>query len=70
MACPGNRAEVEPDIETVRFFMLQSHYSSTLDISNEALKAAQKGYKKIANGIKLANTLEYIDLHSVCIMSQ
>ena len=46
---------------TVRFFMLQSHYSSTLDISNEALKAAQKGYKKIANGIKLANTLEYID---------
>jgi cysteinyl-tRNA synthetase len=46
---------------TVRFFMLQSHYSSTLDFSNEALKAALKGYKKIANGIKLAKSLNYID---------
>jgi cysteinyl-tRNA synthetase len=45
----------------VRFFMLQSHYSSTLDFSNDALKAALKGYKKIANGIKLANSLNYID---------
>ena len=35
---------------TVRFFMLQSQYRSTLDFSNDALKAAQKGYKKIANG--------------------
>ena len=32
---------------TVRFFMLQSHYSSTLDFSNEALSAAEKGYKKL-----------------------
>ncbi len=32
---------------TVRFFMLQSHYSSTLDFSNEALGAAEKGYKKL-----------------------
>ncbi len=32
---------------TVRFFMLQSHYSSTLDFSNEALNAAEKGYKKL-----------------------
>jgi cysteinyl-tRNA synthetase len=46
---------------TVRFFMLQSHYSSTLDFSNEALKAALKGYKKIANGIKLAKSLDFID---------
>jgi len=33
---------------TVRFFMLQSHYSSTLDFSNEALSAAEKGFKKLA----------------------
>jgi len=46
---------------TVRFFMLQSHYSSTLDFSNEALKAALKGYKKIANGIKLARSIDYIE---------
>jgi len=46
---------------TVRFFMLQSHYSSTLDFSNEALVAAQKGYKKMANGLRLVNTMTYID---------
>jgi cysteinyl-tRNA synthetase len=34
---------------TVRFFMLQSHYSSTLDFSNDALFAAEKGFKKLAN---------------------
>jgi len=33
---------------TVRFFMLQSHYSSTLDFSNEALTAAEKGFRKLA----------------------
>ena len=32
---------------TVQFFMLQSHYSSTLDFSNEALSAAEKGFKKL-----------------------
>ncbi len=31
----------------VRFFMLQAHYRSTLDLSNEALLAAEKGYKKL-----------------------
>jgi cysteinyl-tRNA synthetase len=44
---------------TVRFFMLQSHYSSTLDFSNEALKAAQKGYKKLINSLRLVNSMEY-----------
>ena len=36
---------------TVRFFMLQSHYSSTLDFSNEALLAAEKGYKKLSSAL-------------------
>lgn len=36
---------------TVRFFMLQSHYSSTLDFSNEALQAAEKGFKKLSNAL-------------------
>lgn len=44
---------------TVRFFMLQSHYSSTLDFSNEALRAAQKGYKKLINGLRIAKSLVY-----------
>ncbi|MCQ2184099.1 MAG: cysteine--tRNA ligase [Bacteroidales bacterium] len=32
---------------TVRFFILQAHYRSTLDFSNEALLAASKGLKRI-----------------------
>ncbi|MGF1638244.1 MAG: cysteine--tRNA ligase [Cyclobacteriaceae bacterium] len=44
---------------TVRFFMLQSHYASTLDISNDALKAAAKGYKKLVNGLNIIKELEY-----------
>ncbi len=32
---------------TVRFFILQAHYRGTLDFSNEALQAAQKGLEKL-----------------------
>ena len=32
---------------TVRFFILQAHYRSTIDFSNEALKAAEKGLQKL-----------------------
>ena len=32
---------------TIRFFILQAHYRSTLDFSNEALQAAEKGYRKL-----------------------
>lgn len=32
---------------TIRFFILQAHYRSTLDFSNEALAAAEKGMKKL-----------------------
>ncbi|MDN5215744.1 cysteine--tRNA ligase [Fulvivirgaceae bacterium BMA12] len=46
---------------TVRFFILQSHYSSTLDFSNEALKAAKKGYKKMINGLKVLRGLAYVE---------
>ncbi len=31
----------------VRFFMLQSHYRSTLDLTDTALLAAEKGYKRL-----------------------
>lgn len=36
---------------TVRFFILQSHYRSTLDFSNEALEAASKGLNRLQKGI-------------------
>jgi cysteinyl-tRNA synthetase len=32
---------------TIRFFILQTHYRSTLDFSNEALQAAEKGLKRL-----------------------
>lgn len=34
---------------TVRFFILQAHYRSTLDFSDEALQAAGKGFERLAN---------------------
>jgi cysteinyl-tRNA synthetase len=44
---------------TVRFFMLQSHYASTLDFSNEALKAAEKGYSRLTNSLNNLNNISY-----------
>jgi cysteinyl-tRNA synthetase len=44
---------------TIRYFMLTAHYRSTLDFSNEALQAAQKGYKKLINGLRIARSLEF-----------
>ncbi len=32
---------------TIRFFILQAHYRSTLDFSDEALQAAEKGHKRL-----------------------
>ncbi len=43
---------------TVRFFFLMGHYASTLDFSNEALQAAERGYKRMLAAIK---TLEQIN---------
>ena len=43
---------------TVRFFMLQAHYRSTLDFSNEALQAAEKGFVRLMNAIKLMDVLK------------
>ena len=34
---------------TIRFFILQAHYRSTVDFSNDALKAAEKGLKRVLN---------------------
>ena len=39
-------------LDTIRFFVLQAHYRSTLDFSNEALKAAQKGYERLMTAVR------------------
>lgn len=42
----------------VRFFMLQAHYRSTLDFSNEALEASEKGFKRLMSAIGLFKKLK------------
>jgi len=42
---------------SVRFFMLQAHYRSTLDFSNEALEASDKGFKRLINAYALLDKL-------------
>jgi cysteinyl-tRNA synthetase len=42
---------------TVRFFMLQTHYRSTLDFSNEALQASEKGLKRLWDAYELLQKL-------------
>lgn len=42
----------------VRFFMLQSHYRSTLDFSNEALQASEKGFARLITAINNLNTIQ------------
>lgn len=44
---------------TVRFFMLQSHYSSTLDFSNDALEAAEKGLRRLQAAMAAIKTMTH-----------
>ena len=37
---------------TIRFFVLQAQYRSTLDFSNEALQAAEKGLDRLMKGVE------------------
>lgn len=43
---------------TVRFFMLQTHYRSTLDFSNEALQAAEKGLKRLWEAYEILDQIK------------
>jgi cysteinyl-tRNA synthetase len=43
---------------TIRFFILQTHYRSTLDFSNEALQAAEKGLKRLWEAYELLKKFE------------
>ena len=50
---------------TIRFFILQAHYRSTLDFSNEALSAAEKGMKKLFETQRTISSLPTSDKTSV-----
>lgn len=49
---------------TIRFFILQAHYRSTLDFSNEALQAAEKGLKRLMSGYKTLLKIKAADKSS------
>jgi len=50
----GEHAKLEQAYSpmTIRFFILQAHYRGTLDFSNEALQAAEKGLKRVLAAAK------------------
>jgi cysteinyl-tRNA synthetase len=54
---------------TIRFFILQAHYRSTVDFSNEALQAAEKGFQKLMKALESIDKLKVSDHSSVDIAS-
>lgn len=52
---------------TIRFFILQAHYRSTLDFSNEALLAAEKGLKRLSQANDTLQQLKTSNLSSMDI---
>ena len=44
--------------EVIRFFMMQSHYRSTLDLTENALDASEKGLKRLIDGVKMLQNIE------------
>ncbi len=43
---------------TIRFFILQAQYRSTVDFSNEALQAAEKGFQRMMNAVQTLQKLK------------
>ncbi len=44
----------------VRFFMLQAHYTSILDLSDQALQSSEKGYHRLMEGIRTLDDLSAV----------
>ncbi len=54
---------------TIRFFILQAHYRSTIDFSNEALKASEKGFEKLMTAYETLQKLKASEESSIDIRS-
>jgi len=50
---------------TIRFFILQAHYRSTVDFSNEALQAAEKGLERLLKAVETIDKLPVSDKSTV-----
>lgn len=63
----GNHPLLEKayDPMAIRFFMLQAHYRSPLDFSNEAIQAAEKGLERLRNAMSLLPELKTAVISSV-----
>ena len=59
----GNHAKLDRAYSpmTIRFFILQAHYRSTLDFGNEALQAAEKGFSKLLNAMETLQKLKPLE---------
>jgi len=53
---------------SIRFFIMQSHYRSTLDFSNEALQASEKGLFRLMSGIETLNKITPSEKSSINIV--
>jgi cysteinyl-tRNA synthetase len=53
----------------IKFFMMQAHYRSTLDFSNDALKAAEKGLTKLMNSVDTLKKLKPSATSSIDVKS-
>lgn len=49
----------------VRFFMMQAHYRSTIDVSGDALAASEKGFNRLKDALALLPKLKVADNSSV-----
>ncbi|MDG1330851.1 MAG: cysteine--tRNA ligase [Crocinitomicaceae bacterium] len=54
----NNLLEKGYDPMTVRFFMMQAHYRSTLDFTSDALSAAEKGYTRLVEAMEVLENLK------------
>jgi cysteinyl-tRNA synthetase len=54
---------------TIRFFILQAHYRSTIDFSNEALQASEKGLERLMTAVKTLEELVASEKSTVDISS-
>jgi cysteinyl-tRNA synthetase len=59
----GSHASLEQAYSpmTIRFFILSAHYRGTVDFSNDALLASQKGLEKLLNGISDMERIQVAD---------
>ena len=46
---------------TIRFFILQAHYRSTVDFSNEALQASKRGFDRLMDAVAQLDRIEAVE---------